>query len=626
MKKVFICLLAALMLMAAGAGAFADSMKNEEKYTAEFTGNELSIIGYDEGKIAEIVNSMQPGDDVTITIYLRNSSSGSVAWYMHNEAIKTMEESVSSAAGGLYTYRLTYTDTSGKVLKTFYDSSKIGGELTGASAPEGLNQINDKLKDWFYVDTFSPKQERMVQFYISLEGETQGNIYQNAAATIQARFAVEPVKSNTTTGGGGTSTLYSTRPKTGDAARPGLWAVMALLCAGGFTVMRRKRKALAAFVLVAMLFASAVPAYAEDYQYSVSLDYGNLGKYLGVTQTQKASYAQNAQVNFGSIINKKLTTNEGKIYYVKGLHLTGRDAVENNGQDSYTPSFRVTEDVMLSVTYGVYDKDKAVDFTVNYVDSSGKKLIDSKTLSGNIGDKPVLAYEYIDGYTPNVMNLTKTLTSNSKDNVFTFTYSPVVTTNNTTGGGGGGGGTTTVITTGGDNTGTAADAQATPSPSPEASPTPQPSATPNVIPAITPAPEPTPAPATPAPTPAPTPEPTLAPAPTPIPELVDLDIPQDAPLVRISDVGVPLATLQQRAKNGDRSAVSAIVLKIFLVVMVLALVAFLIWFFMRRRKRPNPAGAYGGYNANPGAIRDMNYPNSKYNYTPDEFNVDDLFK
>ena len=54
-----------------------------------------------------------------------------------------------------------------------------------------------------------------------------------------------------------------------------------------------------------------------------------------------------------------------------------------------------------------------------------------------MGDRPVVAFLYIDGYEPQAYNLTKTLSKNEADNIFTFVYSRVS--------GGGGEGTTMVV-------------------------------------------------------------------------------------------------------------------------------------------------------------------------------------
>ena len=62
-----------------------------------------------------------------------------------------------------------------------------------------------------------------------------------------------------------------------------------------------------------------------------------------------------------------------------------------------------------------------VAYTVNYQDASGKSLAESQTFYGNIGDKPVVAYRYIENYIPDALALTKTLSDNEVENVFTFT-------------------------------------------------------------------------------------------------------------------------------------------------------------------------------------------------------------
>ena len=68
-----------------------------------------------------------------------------------------------------------------------------------------------------------------------------------------------------------------------------------------------------------------------------------------------------------------------------------------------------------------------VAYTVNYQDTSGKSLAESQTFYGNVGDKPVVAYRYVENYIPDALALTKTLSDNESENVFTFTYTPGAT-------------------------------------------------------------------------------------------------------------------------------------------------------------------------------------------------------
>ena len=104
---------------------------------------------------------------------------------------------------------------------------------------------------------------------------------------------------------------------------------------------------------------------------------------------------------------------------MKGVRLSGRD--NEDAVDS--PAFNVTGDADYVVAYGI--KGDQVGYTVNYQDEAGNVLAPSSTFYGNIGDKPVVAYKYIENYVPQALAMTKTLSDNEADNVFTFVYRPV---------------------------------------------------------------------------------------------------------------------------------------------------------------------------------------------------------
>lgn len=106
---------------------------------------------------------------------------------------------------------------------------------------------------------------------------------------------------------------------------------------------------------------------------------------------------------------------QGSRYYVKGIRASGRD---NNTVSS--AAFPVGEDMDYVVAYGI--KGEQVKYVVNYVDTAGDALAPSDTYWGNVGDKPRVAYRYIEGYQPQTYNLTKTLSKNDAENVFTFIY------------------------------------------------------------------------------------------------------------------------------------------------------------------------------------------------------------
>ena len=83
----------------------------------------------------------------------------------------------------------------------------------------------------------------------------------------------------------------------------------------------------------------------------------------------------------------------------------------------------MTEDQDYVVAYGI--KGATVAYTVNYLDEDGNALAPSETYYGNVGDKPVVAYLYIEGYQPQAYNLGKTLVEDATQNVFSFIYAPI---------------------------------------------------------------------------------------------------------------------------------------------------------------------------------------------------------
>lgn len=115
-------------------------------------------------------------------------------------------------------------------------------------------------------------------------------------------------------------------------------------------------------------------------------------------------------------------------YYVKGIRRSGHD-----NEEAGSTSFRVEKDLDHVVAYGI--RGDLTSYTVHYQDGAGNTLLESRTYTGNVGDRPMAGYRYIEGYQPQAYNLTKTLVKNEAENVFTFVYTPVQT-----GGGGGTGG------------------------------------------------------------------------------------------------------------------------------------------------------------------------------------------
>ena len=132
------------------------------------------------------------------------------------------------------------------------------------------------------------------------------------------------------------------------------------------------------------------------------------------------------RVNFDAAMDGAVSLGENSKYYVKGIRLSGRDN-DTVGMSS----FEVKGDQEYVVAYGI--RGDMTSYVVNYQDVNGNTLAPSRTYYGNVGDRPVIAFLYMEGYEPQAYNLTRTLSANAAENVFTFTYARV-----TAGGGGGG--------------------------------------------------------------------------------------------------------------------------------------------------------------------------------------------
>lgn len=134
---------------------------------------------------------MQPGDSATFTVTLRNTSEVETDWYMLNDVTKNMEADA-VATGGAYSYQLSYR--TGGETQELYSSDRVNGTGTaraGAQGEEGLSEAVSSLRNYFYLDTLAPGETAQVVLTVGLDGETQGNVYQNRDAMLLMNFAVE---------------------------------------------------------------------------------------------------------------------------------------------------------------------------------------------------------------------------------------------------------------------------------------------------------------------------------------------------------------------------------------------------------------------------------------------------
>ena len=166
--------------------------------------------------------------------------------------------------------------------------------------------------------------------------------------------------------------------------------------------MKRWKKLLVSLLTVSMTIGASTMSVmaANGYTYKVTLSAGNKGTINGQAKVERDSVVAGSTVTFNL---KDVQVTDDK-YYIKGIRLSGRD----NEEALASPVLdNVTGDADYVVAYGI--KKDMVAYTVNYQDASGKALAESQTFYGNVGDKPIVAYQYIENYIPDALALTKTV-------------------------------------------------------------------------------------------------------------------------------------------------------------------------------------------------------------------------
>lgn len=173
MKRNMMTVLLVLLMMVFPATVFADSAGS-----VTYNGTDL-----DAAFKSIDVSDLQPGDEQTYEITLKNDSDVEADWWLSNTVIQSLEDST-SASGGAYTYILQYNGTD------IYNNTTVGGEST--KGVEGLHQATNAMEEFFFLATMAADGSGTLSLTVALDGETQGNAYQNTAGEIELQFAVEP--------------------------------------------------------------------------------------------------------------------------------------------------------------------------------------------------------------------------------------------------------------------------------------------------------------------------------------------------------------------------------------------------------------------------------------------------
>ncbi len=182
-----------------------------------------------------------------------------------------------------------------------------------------------------------------------------------------------------------------------------------------------------------------VNTLAEEYTYQVTFYSGNQGTFNGSEGLSVDNHSSGSEYTVeengdeitvsglkqGDIVSFDVQAGAVQMaddskYYLRGIRQSGRD-----NDTVQTSAFRVDGDAEYVLAYGI--RGNQTGYTVNYQDAQGNELAPSRTYYGNVGDKPVVAYLYIEDYNPQTLALTRTLSENEAENVFTFVYTPVPT-------------------------------------------------------------------------------------------------------------------------------------------------------------------------------------------------------
>lgn len=263
-RRILSLVMTAVLAVGMGVISHAEGYTGDGSWKVEFTGKRMES-NFTSSDISDAVYALQPGDSIDVHIALANAADLDTDWYMTNEILASLEDSQSVASGGAYSYILTYTDETGGVT-TLYSSETVGGDNGGTPAGQGLHEVSDSLEEYFYLDSLKPGQKGDITLQVALDGETQGNGYQNTLAKLQMNFAVEenntggtPTQPTTPSETPGTSTPTGPTPGggthktgttfTGDPNNLFLWSALMLLAGlllagcGVFRLKRSERRA-----------------------------------------------------------------------------------------------------------------------------------------------------------------------------------------------------------------------------------------------------------------------------------------------------------------------------------------------------------------------------------------------
>ena len=182
--------------------------------------------------------------------------------------------------------------------------------------------------------------------------------------------------------------------------------------------MKKIRKYLALLFALVLILSLCASAFADGTTYTVRIYGGDseVGE-LKADAVPMQTVADGGSVTF----TEDMVEVKDPRYYPKGFREAGHD---NNPLITFGAKVKITRDTDFVIAYGM--KSTAVKYTVRYRHATtGADLIGAQTFYGNVGDKPVVAFLYLENYMPQAYNLTKTLSATESENEFIFLYEPI---------------------------------------------------------------------------------------------------------------------------------------------------------------------------------------------------------
>lgn len=236
MSKKYLQLALALCVTCAGLIISSNTAKAEEYeagWNVSYNGSTITS-DFKQADVNSQLSQMMPGDSITLSVDYKNDSTKTADYYMASDILSSLETN-SQAAGGAYSYSISYNSGAGE--QYIYNSETLGGDN---ATVEGLMQASTTNGNYFYVGRLDSGKSGKVIVKIALDGNSQTNSYMSQIAQLGIKFGVEDTgvtgRTVVYTTPGGTEIIYIkdglvalAGPKTGDSILPLVACAVALL-------------------------------------------------------------------------------------------------------------------------------------------------------------------------------------------------------------------------------------------------------------------------------------------------------------------------------------------------------------------------------------------------------------